>query len=165
VTGSTWLPALGTVLVVALVAGGLLLPRTARSHTAIDLGVPWPHGRSPRATRDALVDHLGAPLSSTTPERPPHGPDIAPEAVIALDRIVGVLERLRYSRPGTDAARTALRADAETCLASLTGGASRSARRRATWWPRSVATFRLRVTRPAPGTVEARFGGVVDHVN
>lgn len=185
VTDSTWLPALGTVLLVGLVTGGLLLPRTVRSRrrerrlsggepeqiwdelrdTATDLGVPWPRGRSPRATRDALVDHLGLPPSPTTPERPPHGADIAPEAVVALDRIVRVLERLRYSRPGGETARIALRADAETCLASLTGGATQSARRRARWWPRSVATFRLRVTRTAPATVEARFGGVVDHVN
>lgn len=185
VTDSTWLPVAAGVLVLGLAVGGLLLPRTLRSRrrerrlasgdpeliwaelrdTAIDLGVPWPHGRSPRATRDALVDHLGLPVTPSTPERPAHGPEIAPEAVIALDRIVGVLERLRYARPGSEAARTALRTDAETCVAALAGGAPLSARRRAGWWPRSVATFRLRPQRPTPATVEARYGGVVDHVN
>lgn len=185
VTDSSWLPLAGAVLAVALAVGGLLLPRTVRSRrrerrlaggdpeqiwvelrdTATDLGVPWPPGRSPRATRDVLVDHLGLPVTPSTPERPPHGPDIAPEAVIALDRIVGVIERLRYSRPGGESARLALRTDAETCLDALAGGAPLSTRRRAGWWPRSVTTFRLRPQRPATATVEARYGGVVDHVN
>lgn len=184
VTDSTWLPVGGALLAVLLVVGGLLTPRALRSRrrdrrlasgdpeliwlelreTAADLAVPWPPGRSPRATRDVLVDFLGLPVTPSTPERPPHGPEIAPEAVGALDRIVGVLERLRYSRTGSEEARVSLRADAETCLASLAGGAARSARRRATWWPRSVTTFRLRTARPTPATVEARYGGVVDHV-
>jgi hypothetical protein len=58
-----------------------------------------------------------------------------------------------------------VRADAELLLDSLAGGAMRSARRRATWWPRSVLSFTLRPARVVPTTVEARYGGVVDHVN
>lgn len=183
VTETFWLPALGVVVAIAAVTLLLLLPRLVRTRrrerrladgdpeqvwtelrdTAVDLGVPWPSGRSPRTTRDALVDHLGLPISSTTPDRPPHGAEIAPEGVAALGRIVGALERLRYSRPGS-AERTALRTDAETCLASLAGGAPRSARRRATWWPRSVVALG-RTVRVAPTTVEARYGGVVDQMN
>ncbi|WP_180933664.1 hypothetical protein [Nocardioides ungokensis] len=53
----------------------------------------------------------------------------------------------------------------ETCLAALYGGATRGARRRAEWWPRSVVS---RPGRPHPAQVrrpvEARYGGVVDHV-
>ncbi|GAA4366525.1 DUF3488 and transglutaminase-like domain-containing protein [Nocardioides caricicola] len=181
---SYWLPALGVVLAVALVVLALLLPRLLRARrrerrlhdadpeqvwaelrdTAIDLGVAWPTGRSPRVTRDALVHHLGLPITPTTPDRPPHGPEIAPEGVAALDRIVGALERQRYSRPGSEQ-RIALRADAETCVASLTGGATRAARRRASWWPRSVVAVRGGSAPVTPTTVEARYGGVVDQMN
>jgi hypothetical protein len=183
--GGSWLPlaagGTGVVLVVAL----LLLPRLLRRRRrdrrlglgdpeqvwgelrdhARDLGVPWPAGRSPRATRDLLVDHLGIPLSSTTPDRPPHGPRVAPEGVAALDRIVRALELLRYSRAGVEPDRDGLRTDGRTVVASLSGGASRSARRRADWWPRSVLTLAPRRTRVPAATVEARYGGVVDHVN
>ncbi|WP_028635951.1 transglutaminase family protein [Nocardioides sp. URHA0032] len=180
-----WLP-LGGALVAALVVGGLLLlPRAVRGRrrerrltagapeeawvelrdTAVDLGVPWPAGRSPRATRNLLVDHLGAPLGPHTPDRPAHGPVEAPAAVAALDRLVHDLERLRYARPGWAPDPVRVRADAQTLLDSLAGGAMRSARRRATWWPRSVLAFASRPTGPAPTTVEARYGGVVDHVN
>ena len=102
-TGIPWLPALGGVVGVAVVvAGGLLLPRAAPRRgaasggsppatpepvwaelrdTAVDLGVPWPRDRSPRATRDVLVDHLGAPgrLDHRRAARRT-APSIAPEA-------------------------------------------------------------------------------------
>lgn len=186
-SGRPWGMLLGTLgggLVVALL---LLLPRTLRLRrreqrlgggveavwaelraTAIDLGVPWPEGRSPRETRGRLVDHFGAPVGPDTDERPSHGPDRSPEAVIALDRIVRALELLRYARldPAADSSRKgSLRAEAETCVAALQGGAVRSARRRAEWWPRSVLSARHRASRrPAQQPVQARYGGVVDHV-
>lgn len=168
-----------------LVTGLLLIPTLARRRrrdrrlaaggpediwaelrdTAVDLGVPWPGGRSPRETRDALVDHLGRPVDSTTPDRPAHGRDVAPEGAEALGRLVTDLERLRYSRSPAEADRARLRADGRTVLASLAGGATRASRRRATWWPRSVLDLAaLRPTRGTPATVEARYGGVVDHV-
>jgi transglutaminase-like putative cysteine protease len=122
----------GAALVVAI--AGLLLPRTVRrrrSHsrigvgpeavwaelrdTAIDLRVPWPKNRSPRETRDRLVDYLGKPVDRDTPERPRHGADVAPEAVLALDRIVLSLERLRYARDGVPADPTSC---ARTCRRS-----------------------------------------------
>lgn len=181
-----WLP-LGITAAVVVIAGAVLLfPRVVRRRrrdrrlaggdpeeawvevrdTAIDLGVPWPAGRSPRATRNLLVDHLGAPLGPNTADRPAHGPAVAPAAVASLDRLVHALELLRYARPGaTVADPVRVRADAEALLDSLAGGALRSARRRATWWPRSVLSFTLRPSRVVPPTVEARYGGVVDHVN
>ena len=69
--------------------------------TATDLGITWRPGLSPRATRARLVEHFGAPLDGHSPERPPRGPSVAPEAVEALDRIVHEVELLRYARrPG-----------------------------------------------------------------
>ena len=134
--------------------------------TAIDLRVPWPEGRSPRETRDRLVDYLGAPVDRETPERPRHGADVAPEAVLALDRIVLSLERLRYARDDAASDDDQLRADLQTVVASLYGGATRRARRRAEWWPRSVVgrqrTTRRTTTVAAPITVP--HGAVVDHV-
>jgi transglutaminase-like putative cysteine protease len=170
----------GFLLVVAL----LLLPRTLRGRrtharvgagaeaawlelrdTAIDLRVPWPADRSPRETRDLLVDHLGVPVDHDTPERPRHGADVAPEAVTALDRIVLAVERLRYARGHDQTEPGALRAELELVLASLHGGATRRARRRAAWWPRSVLTRKPSSRRaPLASPINARHGGVVDHV-
>jgi transglutaminase-like putative cysteine protease len=182
--GFPWLPVGGGLGGVLVAVGLLLLPRTLRQRrarsrlgagpeaawaelrdTALDLRIHWPADRSPRETRDRLVDHLGAPLGSDTPERPRHGADVAPDAVVALDRIVLAVERLRYARAGQDAPAPALRAELETVLASLAGGATRGARRRATWWPRSVLDRRGAARRlPAAAPITIRHGGVVDHV-
>jgi transglutaminase-like putative cysteine protease len=184
-TGLAWGPVLGGGAGLLVVGGVLLLPRVLRRRrrerrfavaepeeiwaelrdTAIDLGVPWPEGRSPRDTRRVLVDHLGRPVDSTSPDRPAHGPDVAPEGLAALNRVVLDLERLRYSRSPAEPDRDRLRADGRACVASLAGGAPRAARRRATWWPRSVLAFVVRAPRAAAPTVEARYGGVVDHAN
>ena len=182
VSGFPWLPVGGGVLAVGLAAALAMVPRAVRRarrrrrvdggpeevwaelrDTALDLGVPWPEGRSPQETRRRLARFFGVPVDGQTAERPAHGPEVAPEAVAALDRIVRTLELSRYARhPGPDAP---LRADVETCLAALAGGAVRGARRRAEWWPRSVVSRSggqqpTQVQRP----VEARYGGVVDHV-
>ncbi|WP_395658873.1 transglutaminaseTgpA domain-containing protein [Nocardioides sp.] len=181
-----WWPLGGALVGLCLVALALLTPRVVRRRrrdrrlatgepeaawaelrdTALDLGVPWPERRSPRATRNALVDHLGVPLGPQTGDRPAHGPMVAPAAVAALDRLVHALELLRYARPGeagSDPER--VRTDTEILVASLLGGAVRSARRRAAWWPRSVLRAARRRPRVAPTTVEARYGGVVDHAS
>ena len=131
--------------------------------TAVDLGVPWPEGRSPRETRDRLVAHFGAPVDRTTAERPAHGAAVAPGAVRCLDRLVRAVELLRYAR--TAEPSESLAEEVETCVAALEGGASRGARRRAEWWPRSVVS-RSRGAARATGErpVQARYGGVVDHV-
>lgn len=181
-TDVPWLPLAGGTGGALLLAGLLLTPRTVRRarrqrrlaggpedawdelrDTARDLGIPWLSGRSPRETGDALADHLGIPLTDRTPERPAHGGGIAPLAVEALDRIVRCVERVRYAR--VPAAPESLAADVETCVASLNGGAARSARRRAEWWPRSVLPRpgRLRAS-TSPTSVPVRYGGVVDHV-
>jgi hypothetical protein len=181
-SGFPWWPVAGGAAGLVLLVVLALLPRWLRRSrrerrlsggpeeawaelraTSLDLGLPWPEGRSPRETRQRLAGFLGAPEDAHTVERPRHGADVAPDAVAALDRVVSTLELSRYARswdPGTS-----LRADVETCLAALHGGAPRAARRRAEWWPRSVVSGRSqrrRVSAAAP--VEARYGGVVDHV-
>ncbi|WP_372727291.1 transglutaminaseTgpA domain-containing protein [Nocardioides sp.] len=133
------------------------------AETVTDLGIPWPAGRSPRQTRHHLVEFFGAPADGRRPERPAHGPGLAPDAVLALDRIVDRIERGRYSRAGDDGC--SVRADLEACLAALEAGASRAAVRRAHWWPRSVVSRRSRQVRDVDAEVSpTRDGGVVDHV-
>ncbi|MGZ4486503.1 MAG: transglutaminase family protein [Nocardioides sp.] len=181
-SGFPWAALLVGVAAVALVVLLGLLPRVLRRRarhrrlaggpeecwaevraTVVDLGLGWPEGRSPRETRGVLVGHLGVPLHDQTPERPASGEHVAPEATLALDRLVGALERHRYARdPG---AGGSLRADTETCLAALEGGATRAARRRAEWWPRSLgAGAGRRGQASGERPVQARFGGVVDRV-
>jgi len=177
-----WVAVAGGLGVLVVLAGLGLLPRAVRRRrrdralaggpeaawaelraTALDLGVPWPEGRSPRETRRRLARFFGAPVDSGTAERPRHGAEVAPEAVAALDRIVRTLELSRYARESGPV--ESLRADVEACLAALFGGASRGARRRAEWWPRSVVSSRggQQPAQAAP-PVEARYGGIVDHV-
>ena len=147
---------------------GLLGPEEAWNElrdTALDLRLPWPRYRTPWQTRQALVQLFGAPRDEFTPERPRRGPDTNPDAVLALDRIVHSLERLRYARsdgtePGT------WRAEMQTCVEALYGGAPKRARRAADWWPRSVFSRRTEVRRtmddaPAEAAMAGRF---VDHV-
>jgi transglutaminase-like putative cysteine protease len=133
--------------------------------TALDLRLPWPNNRSPWQTRESLVQLFGAPRDEFTPERPRRGPETNPDAVLALDRIVHSLELLRYARPGGTEPGT-WRAEMQTCVDALYGGAPKRARRAAAWWPRSVfqrqvATRRSLVEIPAE---PAMAGRVVDHV-
>jgi transglutaminase-like putative cysteine protease len=182
--GFPWAPVLGGGGTVLVALGLLLVPSVVRRtrrrsrigagpeaawaellDTATDLGVSWPYDRSPRETRDALVGSFGLPIRSDTPERPVHGAHIAPFAVEALDRIVLCVERLRYARVGQEADESRLDKDLATCVASLQGGATRSARRRAAWLPRSVLRRRPPVvTAPEVEPLTVRYGGVVDHV-
>lgn len=151
----------GLLLLVLLVAALLLGPRSVRGTarrsrlrggpdelwaelraTSIDLGLPWPQGRSPREIGTVLVDHLADP-DAVPVERPRTGPDVAPQAADALERLVDAVERTRYARPGSPAAvavaeRAATEADAALVVASLTAGVTPRARRRAEWLPRST---------------------------
>lgn len=184
-SGIAWRTMIGLLAAVSLVVLLVLAPRLvrrARSRarltgaiepawaevraTALDLGVPWPEHRSPRETRHHLGSYLGAPVSSHSPERPPRGARVAPEAGEALDRLVRVLELQRYARPSaetTDSADPRVVTDVETVVASLRGGATTRALRRATWWPASVLPWR-RGGNGSARPLLAGHGGVVDHV-
>jgi transglutaminase-like putative cysteine protease len=133
--------------------------------TAIDLGVMWPAGRSPRTAGHLLSHKLAAEPEPGSTMRPRKGRDANPEATAALDRIVLALEESRYSplgEPGTDAA--GMRAATETCCRALRNGVTKGVRRRADWLPRSVLSAR-RELRPSDQDQPVRaHQDVVDHV-
>ncbi|WGX99949.1 DUF3488 and transglutaminase-like domain-containing protein [Nocardioides sp. QY071] len=107
--------------------------------TAIDLGLPWPAGRSPRESGAFLLGHLATPTDRPA-ERPRTGPEAAPEAADALERLVLAVEHARYARPGAVATleRTSVAEDGALVLAALEAGVTPRARRRARWVPMSV---------------------------
>jgi transglutaminase-like putative cysteine protease len=180
-----WLAVLLVLSVVTLLLALALAPRALRRRrratrlgggpedawlevrdTVRDLGLAWPRGRSPRQTADTLVRWFGAPPDEFTPERPRRGPEVNPEAVVALDRIVLALELSRYAErdPG---GHGAWRADTETCVLALTGGATLRTRRRAEWWPRSLFVRERAAARPDTRDDDSQrpaYAGVVDHV-
>jgi len=181
-TAFPWLRVLAIFAGLALLAAIALAPQLLRQRVRLrrlsagpelawaelraearDLGLAWPHSRSPRETRDWLVTHFGAPEQDGV-ERPAHGSDLAPDAVAALDRIVSRLEELRYARGHTDG-HSSLSTDVRVCVAALRWGCSPRVRRTAHWWPRSL----LRPVRgpfgaaPASRT-ESLETGVVEHV-
>jgi hypothetical protein len=133
--------------------------------TVVDLGMMWPRDRSPRQTRDVLVRYFGSPVDELTLALPRRGPDTNPDAVLAVDAVVQALERRRYARD--DSSHTgAWRAEVQTIIEALYGGAARRARQRATWLPRSVF-MRSRPVRVAPDEADVEvpaYGRVVDHV-
>jgi transglutaminase-like putative cysteine protease len=181
--GFPWTRTLGGVAGGLAVVLLLMLPRTVRRRqsarrltgapepawaeleaTARDLGVPWPSGRSPRETRNLLVDHLGSTHPDDQVERPRRGADVAPDGVAALDRLVLAVERLRYSEGRDTGDPEAVAADTRTVLASLRGGADERARRRAAWWPASVLPWRRRRETAAAQQPVLVSGSMVDHV-
>jgi len=151
--------AVGVVLLVAVLALLMAAPRAVRAHlrrrrlsgdveslwaelhaTAVDLGVPWPAGRSPREIATAVAAHLADPGQAPV-ERPRSGPEAAPEAAEALDRLLLAVEQTRYARtgdrPATDA-HAASAEDAAEVTRALEAGVTPRVRQRATWLPRSL---------------------------
>lgn len=181
--GVPWLRVLGGLVGLVVLVLVLLVPRLLRGRqrdarlaggpedawheiaaTARDLRLPWPESRSPRETRDHLVELFGAPGDDYLPERPARGRELNPDAVVAIDRIVRDLELLRYSR-GHAAEAHSLRAEVETVSEALQLGVPPRVRRRAAWWPSSALERSRRTTQaPVEDTEESRFGGVVEHV-
>jgi transglutaminase-like putative cysteine protease len=132
--------------------------------TALDLGVRWPVGRSPRAGAALLARSFAAPTTPDSPERPVTGPLTNPEAVECLDRIVQALELSRYAPAGQPlAASEEMRACAQVCAEALRAGVTPRARRTATWWPRSVLFGSAR-GQAAPTTRVRAAQGVVDNL-
>jgi len=182
--GFPFLPVLGGFGGLLLLAGLALVPRHLRRRrsvrrwdnttdpaeaawwelrdTAHDLAIRWPVGRSPRAGAVAIARSFAAPTAPGSPERPAQGPLENPEAVRALGRIVQALELSRYAPAGQPAADIEeMRGCAETCIEALHAGVTPRARRRATWWPRSVLFGSAR--RQATPMARVRPGqGIVD---
>lgn len=146
-----------TLLVLALLAGLGAVPRTWRSRvrqrrlhgtpddlweelraTAIDLGLRWPDGRSPRQVGTGLVDRLGNPDDPTRTARPATGPEVAGSSVAALERVVSAVERHRYARGAGASTPAGAADDAGACIDALEAGVTPQVRRRAAWWPRSL---------------------------
>ena len=130
-------------------AGGPELVWAEICDTALDLGVPWSRGRSPRVTAAGLREHLLGPVG-------PQGP------FASLEALVAGLERLRYSRSG-DAGTHAWGEAGERVVEALEAGVRTHARRRAAWLPRTL----LRPTRSAdvvPAGVPSTEPDLVDHV-
>lgn len=183
--GLPWLPVLVGVAVALLLVLVALAPRFVRrrrraarlaggpedawaelADTVRDLASSWPRARSPRQTAQALVQRFGTPPDEHTPARPRRGPEVNPEAVDALDRIVLALEVERYAErePGPAGSWAG---DVETCVLALAGGSTLRARRWAEWWPRSLWARDRVVSRPVEDDDESRrpaHAGVVDHV-
>lgn len=181
-TSASWRDHLGVTLGGVLGVGAFvllaLLPRTVRRRrraarldadlesawhelrdTAVDLGLEWPTGRSPRETRDRLVPFLGAgqEASNRAGAVGEHG------AVLALDRLVAGLEQQRYARDhGAGASAVE---ETRVCLAALYDRADARTRRRAEWWPRSVVRGLRPARKAASAPVETRYGGVVDQID
>jgi len=96
--------------------------------TARDLGVPWPEGLSPRGQSARLSYHVSTPSGRES-----------------LGRLVDVLERTRYARPGAPSAPTA--DDGRRVVEGLLDGVDSGVRRRAAVAPRSLLA--RRPARPA----------------
>lgn len=178
--GFPWLTVLLLVVLAGLLVALALTPRTLRERrravrilggpelawaelraTTIDLGHTWPEGRSPREVQDQLERLFGRPDDPSPELRPRRGPAQSPEAVAALNRITGDLERTRYARDHTvPDGRYA--EDVRTISAALAAGVQPRTRRRAEWWPRSA------FQRGAPDAHEpddaSVAGRVVEHV-
>ncbi len=115
-------------------AGGLESVWAELRDTAVDLGVPWQSGRSPRVTGSSLREQL-----------PQVGGLDAPRP--ALDRLVARLEQQRYARAGSEEAEVdeEVRRDGALVVSGLVAAAEPRARRRAHWLPRTL----VRPTQPA----------------
>jgi hypothetical protein len=133
--------------------------------TAVDLGVAWPTSRSPHETGHLLSSWFGPEPDGAPLVRPPRGRGLAPGADDALDRIVLLLERVRYARYADDVPG-ALADDVRLVISALEHGSTSGQLRRARWFPRSLfggrrAAVRAELERE-PESVSA--GRVVDHV-
>jgi transglutaminase-like putative cysteine protease len=179
-----WTAIVVAVLVVAVLLCGCFVPGAVRRgrrrrrlaggaedawlelrDTAVDLGVAWPVSRSPHETGHLLSAWFGAEPDGAPLVRPPRGRGLAPGAEGALDRIVLLLERVRYARYADDPPGV-LAEDVGVCVRALEHGSTRGQLRRARWFPRSLFGGRRAAARAElerePESVSA--GRVVDHV-
>lgn len=129
--------------------------------TARDLGIGWDDQVTLRTAATALEESFGDPSHPEAGSaRPPHGPDVNPVATQALHRMVGLLERARYSRslPAGAATAESVDADVDACVVAMRAGAGRRRVLRARWLPRSLTPSAL-VPRPRSTRTVRRVGG------
>jgi hypothetical protein len=111
--------------------------------TAVDLGVAFDDQVSVRTAAGELVHVFGRPGDEEDALGRPgrRGPDASPEATAALDRLVRLVERARYSRslPSDATTEERVHTDVSSCVESLRAGAGQRRRTRATWLPASLA--------------------------
>jgi len=158
-SGFPWLPVLVGAVSLIVLAVLLMVPRTLRRvrresrwhagtaeaawaelrDAAIDLGVVWPPGRSPRATGDIVGEQFAA---TGDVARPVRGRDTNPVAAEALDRLVHAVEMERYAPRAHGLPPEELRADVTACVEALRSGVSERSRRRADYLPISLTQGR-----------------------
>jgi len=121
--------------------------------TALDLGVDWDDRVTLRTRSRALVTGFGRPGSDEDAlgRASDRGPGANPEAEDALERLVVLVERARFSRGLPVDATTAdrVQADVETCVAAMRAGVGRRRARRAEWLPASLWSGRASARRLA----------------
>jgi hypothetical protein len=100
--------------------------------TARDLGLEWDEGQTLRRRARGLLPALGV-----DPAR-----DEVTEPVSALERLVLLLERARYSRRGAGEEAPEARELSETVAGAMRETAGAPARRRAEWLPASLWSSR-----------------------
>ena len=109
---------------------------------ALDLGVAWDDRVTLRTRTRALVTGFGRPGSDEDAlgRASERGPGASPEAEDALERLVVLVERARFSRGLPVDATTAdrVQADVDTCASALRAGVGRRRARRAEWLPASL---------------------------
>lgn len=110
--------------------------------TAVDLGIAWDDRETLRTRSRTLVTGFGRPGSDEDAlgRASDRGPGASPEAQDALERLVALVERARFSRGLPVDATTAdrVQADVTTCADALRIGAGRRRARRARWFPASL---------------------------
>jgi hypothetical protein len=110
--------------------------------TAVDLGVAFDDHVTLRTAAAHLVQSFGRPgeEDDALARGALRGPEAAPEAAAALDRVVRLVERGRYARrlPADTTTPDQVHADVDACVEALESGAGKRRRSRATWLPASL---------------------------
>lgn len=118
---------------------------------ALDLGVAWDDRVTLRTRSRALVAGFGRPGSDEDAlgRASDRGSGANPEAEEALERLVVLVERARFSRALPVDATTAerVRADVDTCAEAMRTGVGRRRTRRAEWLPASLWSGRREAAR------------------
>ena len=115
--------------------------------TTVDLGHGWDDGATLRRRARDLVPVLSGPARHTGPPAREADAGAVTDPIEALERLVLLLERSRYSRTGlSDAEAAVLVGLARTVTETMSDVALPAQRRRARWLPRSLWVGRRRLT-------------------